>query len=116
VRQETAARDRLAKWRQIGVNLGPTDSRGGPHATGSSSPMTINAEFKKVYPDLNPDEAIVGEDGPYPFCGGELTEVWFEQGEEYNTCFFLSHPTHGTKVLRDFEQLCAFVSGSMGRA
>ncbi len=78
--------------------------------------MTINAEFKKAYPDLNPDDAIVGEDGPYPFCGGELTEVWFEQGEEYNTCFFLSHPTHGTKVLRDFEQLCAFVSGTMGRA
>jgi hypothetical protein len=78
--------------------------------------MTINAEFKKTYPDLDPADAIVGEDGPYPFCGGELTEVWFEQGEEYNTCFFLSHPTHGTKVLKDFEHLCAFVSGSIGRA
>ena len=73
--------------------------------------MDVNAEFKKVYPNLDADAAIVGEDGPYPFLGGELTEVWFEEGEEYNTCFFLNHPKHGMRVLKDFEQLCAFVSG-----
>ena len=75
--------------------------------------MTVSAEFKKVYPELDPEQAIVSEDGPYPFCGGELTEVWFEDDEEYNTCFFLEHPKHGTKVLKDFEDLCAFVSGSV---
>ena len=78
--------------------------------------MSVTEEFLRVYPELDPEEAIVGEDGPYPFCGGELTEVWFEDGDEYNTCFFLEHPKHGTKVLRDFEDLCAFVSADIARA
>ncbi len=75
--------------------------------------MSMNAEFKKVYPNLDPEDAIVGEDGPYPFGGGELTEVWFQEGDEYSTCYYLSHPKHGIKVIRDFESMCEFVSRSV---
>ena len=76
--------------------------------------MPLNEEFQKVYPDLDAEEAIVGEDGPYPFCGGELTEVWFEADEEYSTCYYLEHPKLGTLVLKDFEAMCAFVDKTFG--
>jgi len=72
--------------------------------------MSLNDEFKKVFPDLDPEEAIVGEDGPYPFLGGELTEVWFETEDEYDTCFYLEHPKLGTLIVGDFEALCTFAS------
>ena len=72
--------------------------------------MSLDAEFKKAFPNLNPEEAIVGEDGPYPFMGGELTEVWFETDDEYDTCFYLEHAKLGTKIVGDFEALCSFAS------
>jgi hypothetical protein len=72
--------------------------------------MTLNVEFKKAFPNLNPEEAIVGEDGPHPFLGGELTEVWFESEDEYDTCFYLQHEKLGNKVVGDFEALCSFAN------
>ncbi|MEQ1755766.1 MAG: hypothetical protein ABL973_16715 [Micropepsaceae bacterium] len=72
--------------------------------------MTLNVEFKKTYPDLDPDAAIVGEDGPHPFLGGELTEVWFENNDEYDTCFYLQHAQLGNRVVGDFEALCSFAN------
>ena len=54
--------------------------------------------------------AIVGEDGPHPFLGGELTEVWFENNDEYDTCFYLQHGQLGSRVLGDFEALCSFAT------
>ena len=72
--------------------------------------MTLNVEFKKAFPNLNPEEATVGEDGPHPFLGGELTEVWFESEDEYDTCFYLQHEKLGNKVVGDFEALCSFAN------
>jgi hypothetical protein len=75
--------------------------------------MSLNVEFKKSYPDLDPEEAIVGEDGPHAFMGGELTQVWFESNEEYDTCFYIEHAKLGTKVIGDFEALCTFANEQM---
>jgi hypothetical protein len=72
--------------------------------------MSLNDEFKKAFPDLDPEAAIVGEDGPHPFLGGELTEIWYENNDEYDTCFYLEHASLGNRVLADFEALCAFAT------